>query len=213
MSRIISTEGAESCERWRKPDVGAGEERGGARSGSLTTASRVEEIHQQAYQEGFELGKREGLEHGRAQLQAQVQHVESIAAFLSRPLGELDEQLVEEISELAVIIAGHIIRREIKADPGQVVAVVQQALGVLPVASRHIRVHVHPADAAVLREHWAASADGSETWQIVEDASLSRGGCHVETETSRVDASVERRLAAISAQVLGGEREGDSDHG
>ncbi|RMG30702.1 MAG: flagellar assembly protein FliH, partial [Gammaproteobacteria bacterium] len=48
-------------------------------------------------------------------------------------------------------------------------------------------------------------------WKLVEDPTLSRGGCRVETESSRIDATVEQRLHAVLARFLGGERQGDPD--
>jgi flagellar assembly protein FliH len=51
----------------------------------------------------------------------------------------------------------------------------------------------------------------SVPWKLIEDVVISRGGCKVLTETSAIDATVENRLAAIVATVLGGEREEDED--
>lgn len=216
MSKVISAEDSEACQRWRLPEVGRDVRQdggGGTDAAAPLTAGRIEELHRQAYEEGFELGKREGLEHGRSQVQEQVRHMESVVALLARPLAELDEQVVEEVSELAMVIARHIIRREIKTDPGQVVAVARQAINELPVGSREIRVYVHPEDAELLREGLGSADQGAGSWRIEEDPAMSRGGCRVETEASRVDASVERRLAAIAAELLGGERGDDVDHG
>jgi len=44
---------------------------------------------------------------------------------------------------------------------------------------------------------------------VVEDPALTPGGCNIETEHSRIDATVESRLAAVIAQVMGGERSAD----
>jgi flagellar assembly protein FliH len=53
-------------------------------------------------------------------------------------------------------------------------------------------------------------SEGEESaWQIVEDPTVTRGGCRVATETSEVDATVEARVAAVVARVLGEEREGE----
>ncbi|MOA05705.1 flagellar assembly protein H [compost metagenome] len=41
-----------------------------------------------------------------------------------------------------------------------------------------------------------------ETWRIVEDEALLPGGCRVETEHSRIDATVETRIAQATAQLL-----------
>jgi flagellar assembly protein FliH len=49
-------------------------------------------------------------------------------------------------------------------------------------------------------------ADHEQSWQIVEDPAMTRGGCRVRSEQSRVDASVEARLNAVIANVLGDER-------
>jgi flagellar assembly protein FliH len=46
-------------------------------------------------------------------------------------------------------------------------------------------------------------------WKVVDDPVLARGGCKVLTDTSQIDASLETRLTAILATVLGGERSHD----
>ena len=47
------------------------------------------------------------------------------------------------------------------------------------------------------------------SWRVEADPLISRGGCIVETETSRIDATVESRIAAIASKMFGGERESD----
>jgi flagellar assembly protein FliH len=49
--------------------------------------------------------------------------------------------------------------------------------------------------------------------QIVADPLQTRGGCRVLTDTSQIDASVEARLNAVIAHVLGGERSSDGEAG
>ncbi len=51
--------------------------------------------------------------------------------------------------------------------------------------------------------------EGSPGWTICEDPLMSRGGCLVTTKTSRIDATVENRLNAAIAAVMGGERKID----
>jgi flagellar assembly protein FliH len=41
-----------------------------------------------------------------------------------------------------------------------------------------------------------------ETWRIVEDESLLPGGCRVETEHSRIDASIETRVIQVMAKLF-----------
>lgn len=208
---ITAAAAADVCERWEIPEVASGPRGSGAGSRALPTAGRIEDLQRQAHQEAFEQGRREGLEKGRQQVQERVARLESMMRGLARPLEQLDERVMEEIAALAVAIARRLIRREIKADPGQIMAVIQQAAAVLPASSRRIRLLVNPEDAAIVKEHLSALPDHSGAWQLIEDPALMRGGCRIETEHSRIDASVERRLAAITAEIIGGERVGDGE--
>ncbi len=207
--------GAESaaCVPWLAPEVGAGTAAHAVAevAAALPTAARIEEIQRQAYEEAFALGRRDGLEQGKRQARAQAERLEAVLRQLGEPLRDLDERVVDELVELALAIARHLVRRELRADPGQIVAVVQQAAAALPFATRQVRVVLHPEDAATVREmlNTAGGVEHGDGWVIVEDPAMMRGGCRVETEHSRIDASVEKRLAAIAADLLGGERARD----
>ena len=125
---------------------------------------------------------------------------------------KIDEEVEQNLLALAFACARQIVRREIRSDPGEVLAAVREALAALPVASREVRILLHRDDVARVRE--ALGADTPEApWRLQEDPGMSLGGCRIESEFSRIDASVEGRLNAIFAQVLGGERSRDAEVG
>ncbi len=107
-----------------------------------------------------------------------------------------------------MLVARQLVRRELKTEPEEVIGVVREALGALPVAARNVRLMLHPEDAALVREAMP-TAQGEQQMQIVEDPVQTRGGCRVLTDSSQIDASVEARLNAVIAHVLGGERSSD----
>jgi len=109
---------------------------------------------------------------------------------------------------LAIGIATQVVRREIKIDPGQIIAVIREAVNALPLASQKLTLQMHPEDVILVKNSLALD-DVSSPWNIVEDPLITRGGCKVKTETSNIDSTVENRLAIIVATVLGGEREED----
>ncbi len=131
---------------------------------------------------------------------------------LARPLEDLDERVEESLVSLAMSVARHLVRRELKTDPGQVIAVVREAVSALPLTTQMVHLHLHPEDAELVRETLAVH-EGDTPWHVVEDPVLIRGGCRVVTEISQVDASVEHRVAAAIAKVLGEEREGEGSAG
>jgi flagellar assembly protein FliH len=174
----------------------------------LLTADQMERIQQQAHEEGFAQGRREGLEAARAEMEGRIRELDRILGLLAEPLEALDDSMEQELVALAMAAARLIVRRELKTDPAQVLAAVREAMNALPAASRHVRLHLHPEDAALVREMLKVSEE-ERTWRIVEDPATARGGCKVVTDTSLIDASIEARLLAILATVLGGERTQD----
>ena len=168
--------------------------------------------HQEGHEEGYQVGFDEGLKAGQDEVLTQVEKLSQILDFMSRPLDKLDAIVEDELVLLTTLIARQLIRRELKTAPGEIVAVVRQAVGLLPVASQEVCVHLHPEDARLVREALALKGP-EQSWHIQEDPTLSRGGCQVSSALSRIDASVETRLGAVIATVLGDEREHHHDHG
>lgn len=166
------------------------------------------EGREQGYREGFEEGRRQSLEESRDAAQLYGQRFGELMESLHEPLRQVDEQVEGELVALAIAIARQLIRRELHTDPGEVVAVAKVGLAALPANARKVSLHVHPDDAHLIRTFLAADEAG-QRWKIVEDPLLSRGGCKVCSETSRIDATVEKRLAAVIAGAFGGEREKD----
>jgi len=212
-NKIISAENLTESEAWRPPNIEGKTEKKTTRRGgmqTLLTASQLEAIQKQAYEESHARGYKEGLQAGQKEIKETVEHLNTIMNALNAPFAELDAQVEEELVKLSITIAKQLIRRELKIDPGQVVAVVREAIACLPVASRNVRIFLHPEDAAVLRENLAAT-EGESAWTIVEEPVMSRGGCRIVTDTSRIDATVEKRLNGIITRLLGGEREEDQE--
>lgn len=206
-NRIIASKESEDCPRWQVPDVGSAASPGKAAVGVSQTQKEIERRRQQGYDAGFAQGKQEGIKAGQAQFNQQALQVSQIASQLSKPLEELDDEIVNELVTLSMTIAKHMVRREISTNPGEIVAVVREAAATLPAASRTIRIFLNPEDATLLKE--ALSITEQSAWELVDDPSLTRGGCRLETENAQLDASLEHRLAAVVAQIMGGERAGD----
>jgi len=202
MSKIISKEDLDGYRSWQPPAVGGSPQAN--KNISVLTAKQIDQIQRQAYDEGFAHGRAEGLASVKPPL-------ETVLRAFAEPLSELDEQAMQELALLVAAIARQLVRRELKTSPDEIVAVVRESLSTLPAAARHVRVHLHPEDAALIRETLSLG-EGERHWQIVEDPVLARGGCRVHAEASQIDASVESRLAAVIAKMLGGERENDTQN-
>jgi len=169
---------------------------------ALPTAEEIEAIQREAWEEGYRTGHAEGLAAGQAEIEAQAERWRMLVDSLARPLEAAEGELERALLELALALAKQLIRRELKTQPDEIIPVVREALGVLPMAAREVVVHLHPEDAALVR---AAIHSPGSSWRIEEDGTISRGGCVVVTSNSRVDATLERRIAQLVSSVLGEE--------
>lgn len=192
----------QACSRWDIPQIddllpavrGAG-------SGAAAHAG------QRGYEDGFAQGREDALAAGRQELQAQIAVLQRLMQSLAQPFAELDEDVETSLLALATAIASQVVRRELATDPGIILAIIREAIALLPVAARRITLQLHPEDARLVHEHMSAQAEES-LWRIVEDASCNRGGCIVTTEHTRIDASIEQQIERIAAGVLGAAGEG-----
>lgn len=207
-------------ERWELPNMGAPEETASSRIEEVSeneiqplTAEQLAEIEEQARKEGradgFEKGRKEGLAAGKKHIDDVLRRLEKVIQAFSEPLNEVNEAVEEELIALAMAVARQIIRREIQQDPQHILGVVREAMGELPSSARQVRIYVHPEDAALVREAFATEDADEMPWKIVDDMALARGGCRIESQTSRIDASIDKRLNSVLATLMGGTRASD----
>jgi flagellar assembly protein FliH len=185
---------------WTAPDMNSP-----AVNQRLPTVSGLADLQEEAYKEAFDQGLAEGRKAGQVEVRAQVDKLAAMFHDLAKPFEVLDAEVERELLTLAMALARQIVRRELKTDPTQIIGIVRDAIAALPVTAREVRVHVHPEDAAVVREHLAPT-ESERAWTLVEDPVMARGGCQITTTTSRIDARLETRLAAILSELMGTER-------
>ena len=212
MSRVIPGEELKDCESWQLPEMGMPVSvptiPESKPDQQLLTAGELEDLQEDARQEGYTRGLEEGRAAGLSEMKNRAEQLQCLIKALDKPFKQLDETVETQLVQLAMIVARQMVRRELKTDRQQVIAVVKESLRALPVASQHIQLVLHPEDASLVREELLM--EDEQNIQVIEDPVQTRGGCQVLTKTSLIDATVESRLNAIIANVLGGERASDA---
>ncbi len=194
-----------------------------AEATGIAAAARQERerIMKGAREEGFALGKQEGvtqgLSEGRAQGRAEglaetKERLATLDASWTKAAAEFsagkDEMLAsarQDVLRLALAIAERVAKRAVSLDATLVNDQVAAALEQVGRATR-VRVHVHPEDEPLVREALptlASAVGGEGQVTLAGDAALSRGSCVVRTAGGGViDASMETQLDRIVRTLL-----------
>lgn len=195
----------------------------------VLTVDEIEAMQKQAYEEGFargqadgykvgyeeghavglEAGEVEGIEQGKVKgynenqylLQEQVVRFIPLLEALGQPLEVLDEQVEKSLVQLVILIAKHVIQKELQLAPENITEIVRATVKLLPVAQQKISLTLHPDDAALLREGLLLQDDDIK-WAINESADITPGGVLVDTAISHIDASIENKLSEIINAIL-----------
>jgi len=171
------------------------------------TLEELESIRQEAYNEGFATGEREGFhstqlkvrQEAEVALSAKLASLEQLMTHLLEPIAEQDAQIEKHLVHLVSHLAREVIGRELKTDSSQITHVLREALKLLPMGAENIRIHVNPQDFALAK---ALRERHEENWRLLEDDSLQPGGCWIETAHSRIDATMETRLEKAMKQLF-----------
>lgn len=170
----------------------------------LPTAEDIERIHEEARRQGYEAG----LTEGRAAAADEAQQVAAEAAEryrellagLQQALREADQSVAEHLLGLAVEIASQISRTHIAVNEEALLPVIREAIATLPLHHGHITLRLNPADAADVRR-LAGEELAQNGTQIIEDGTISRGGCLIQAGASEVDATLQTRHRRVLESI------------
>lgn len=176
------------------------------------TVEELEQIREEAYNEGFATGEKDGFHSGqlkgqqeaKARIDSRLAELEALMGQLMEPMQAQDDQIEDMLLKLVETMVRQVVQRELKTDSSQITKVLRGALKALPMGAENIRIYLNPVDfdaAKALRERH------EEKWRLLEDDQLLPGGCRLETEHSQLDATLETRLQQITEQLFEQHRE------
>jgi len=165
--------------------------------------ARLEELREEAFQKGMVEGREQGKSLAEQEHRTKMEPLEGrfsdlIAEFegMKKELHAANESF---LISLVFQVGKQVLLRELQTDREYVKRLTAQVVEKVG-AKDHIRIRVGRQDAEVieqLKEHLKVQLPDLKNIQIDAVDELSLGGCKVETDLSRMNASVETQLAAI----------------
>jgi flagellar assembly protein FliH len=182
--------------------------------------AEAESMKKAAHTQGLADGRRDGLAQGPAEGkksghdQALNEHREKFTAAIAalsaaatqfdNQRGDLEATGLRSVIELSASIARRVTKRQAMLDPQVLIENLQGAMKLVSHAA-DVRIAVRPADLETLK---AELANLKSRWpqlnhvELIEDATLGRGGCRVFTASGAVDGDLDGQLDRVIEQLL-----------
>lgn len=164
-----------------------------------------DQLRQKAFDQGYKDGYKAGTDQAEEEISSQFQTLSQLLGAISKPLNDLDQQVLEYLAQLAGKIARQLVKRELRTEPETIMALVRDTVAILNSSGEKIRIHLHPDDARVIY-NLTQSATEKSRWEIVEDPLVAHGDCKASSLDSIVTGEIQTRINAIIMQCLGDQR-------
>ena len=154
----------------------------------------------EGYEKGYALGQTQGHAAGLAAVQAQAAQLQALTQALPAALRMAETSVADDLLALALDIARQVLGQALTAEPQAILAVVHELLQAEPALSGTPQLHLHPDDAALVKEHLADDLKAAG-WRLRADAHITRGGCRVLATSGEKDATLETRWERVAATL------------
>ncbi len=215
---MIPKEQMTAWQRWEMADFDTSKTATTIQGVQLPTVNELEKLRDEIHREGFAaghsegmaagrkaghiLGYDEGLREGRETAQATnaplLDRLNQLLNQFDQELTNADQTIANAVLQLACDMAAAMLKTALPVQPELLLPVIRQAIIALPAMQRKGRLHLHPMDATVLRSHLHEELTH---WQIIEDTSITPGGCRLDTHQGTIDATLETRWMRLMAQL------------
>ena len=160
-----------------------------------------EEARQDGYQEGHAAGHADAMAAGKIEIDQEMEHVRALAKSFADAMHGADQLIANEVLDLALHLAKGMLKQSLQVKRELILPIVREAIEYLPVLQQPALLMLNPDDAPTVREGIAEELEKGG-WRVIEDPSIQRGGCKVDTASNQIDAQAAMRWHRLT-QALG----------
>lgn len=175
------------------------------------TREQAEDIRRRAHESSFPVGKQEGYEAGykivKEKFQGLLAQIEMVLTEAKREKERISqkaqEEMSEEIIELAIIIAKKIIKTEITINRDIVVANIKESLSKIQ-SQGEITIRVNLVDLNHVgseKDELLSLVSGLKDIHFYDDPSIEPGGCKIETTLGTIDATIVTQMEKLEEEL------------
>jgi flagellar assembly protein FliH len=177
-----------------------------SKAASLTAGAQAkyEAERELAHKEGFENGREEGYNSGLAEVKRLIDRTRVVLERVQDKRTEIFAETEQQIIDLALLISRKVIKIISDSEREIVVENIREALGKIKKRGKIIiKVNLQDLELSTARiAEFTSLVEGAGSLQILEDSSVDRGGCVIETDFGEIDARIANQLAELEARIL-----------
>lgn len=169
-----------------------------------TANARLEEAEREAAKKGREEGREDGYKEGKAEVERLVTRLHAILERAMTKRGEILEEAEAQVVELVLLVSKKVVKVISENQKSVVVQNIAQALRKLKTKS-DVVIRVNLADLELATEHikdFVELTENAKKITVVEDTTVDRGGCVIETDFGEIDARISSQLHELEEKIL-----------
>jgi flagellar assembly protein FliH len=165
---------------------------------------RVERVEKEAQGKGEEQGREQGYQEGRGEVQRLIENLQRIITTAIERRNQIIEESETQVINLVLLIAKKVIKVISENQKNVVINNVVQALRKLK-SRGEVVIRVNLADLELTSAHvgdFLKMVENVKSITVLEDSSVDKGGCIIETDFGQIDARISSQLAEIEERIL-----------
>ncbi|WP_064791815.1 flagellar assembly protein FliH [Shewanella woodyi] len=155
----------------------------------------------QGHDEGFEQGKEQGYQEGAEKALELIKRFEGLLEQFEKPLELLDNEIEQELVSLTLKLSRAVIGHEIKTHPEHILSALRQGVDSLPLKEQGVVIRLHPEDHELIGSLYSANQLEKNRWDLESDPSLTPGDCIILSQRSSVDMRLESRMSTVLQEL------------
>ena len=181
-------------------------EKAKAEAQDIISNAKIEEtsIFEKSKNDGFKAGHEEGYKAGNEEAQRLVERIHKMIEAVQAKRQEILDNTEQQIVNLVILIARKVVKIMSENQKSVIMSNVLQALKKVK-GSGDVTLRVNLADVKLTTEHikdFIRQVENIKNISVVEDSSVEKGGCIVETDFGAIDARISSQLNELETQIL-----------
>jgi flagellar assembly protein FliH len=166
--------------------------------------SKIKEIEREAQERGYKDGHEKGYKDGGQEVERLIERLHAIISKAIEKRNQIIEESETQVINMVLLIAKKVIKVISENQKNVVINNVMQALLKVK-GSGDVVIRVNPDDLDLASSHidsFLKRLEQGRNISILEDTSVDRGGCVIETDFGQINARISSQLHEIEEKIL-----------